>query len=54
MTSLPVSVQTEEKDEEEEALVGEVKASPNADTTILFVKGEGDCCSGPVPGPVLL
>ncbi|XP_063340569.1 translocon-associated protein subunit alpha isoform X1 [Pelmatolapia mariae] len=32
---------TEEKeDEEEEALVGEVKASPNADTTILFVKGE--------------
>lgn len=36
-------VQAEEKeDEEEEALVGEVKASPNADTTILFVKGEGD------------
>ena len=33
--------QTEEKEEEEEALVGEVKASPNADTTILFVKGEG-------------
>ncbi|XP_037612471.1 translocon-associated protein subunit alpha isoform X1 [Sebastes umbrosus] len=33
---------TEEKeDEEEEALVGEVKASPNADTTILFVKGDG-------------
>ncbi|XP_037612474.1 translocon-associated protein subunit alpha isoform X4 [Sebastes umbrosus] len=32
---------TEEKeDEEEEALVGEVKASPNADTTILFVKGD--------------
>ncbi|XP_073796220.1 translocon-associated protein subunit alpha isoform X1 [Danio rerio] len=32
---------TEEKEEEEEeALVGEVKASPNADTTILFVKGE--------------
>ncbi|CAF90426.1 unnamed protein product, partial [Tetraodon nigroviridis] len=32
---------TEEKeDEEEEALVGEVKASPHADTTILFVKGE--------------
>ncbi|XP_029935343.1 translocon-associated protein subunit alpha isoform X2 [Myripristis murdjan] len=32
---------TEEKDdEEEEALAGEVKASPNADTTILFVKGE--------------
>jgi len=33
--------QTEEKEEEEEALVGEVNASPNADTTILFVKGEG-------------
>ncbi|XP_067290864.1 translocon-associated protein subunit alpha isoform X2 [Pseudorasbora parva] len=33
---------TEEKEEEEEeALVGEMKASPNADTTILFVKGEG-------------
>ncbi|KAM7369557.1 hypothetical protein PAMP_010874 [Pampus punctatissimus] len=32
---------TEEKeDDEEEALVGEVKASPNADTTILFVKGD--------------
>ncbi|XP_029979279.1 LOW QUALITY PROTEIN: translocon-associated protein subunit alpha-like [Sphaeramia orbicularis] len=32
---------TEEKeDDEEEALVGEMKASPNADTTILFVKGE--------------
>ncbi|XP_056155118.1 translocon-associated protein subunit alpha isoform X2 [Lampris incognitus] len=32
---------TEEKDEEEEeVLAGEVKASPNADTTILFVKGE--------------
>ncbi|KAM3593450.1 uncharacterized protein V6R79_013215 [Siganus canaliculatus] len=32
---------TEDKEEEEEeALVGEVKASPNADTTILFVKGE--------------
>ncbi|XP_058474347.1 translocon-associated protein subunit alpha isoform X1 [Solea solea] len=32
---------TEEKeDEEEEALVGEMKASPNADTTILFVKGD--------------
>lgn len=30
----------EKEDEEEEALVGEVKASPNADTTILFVKGE--------------
>lgn len=40
-----VCVQTEEKeDEEEEALVGEVKASPNADTTILFVKGEGNVC----------
>lgn len=40
---LCVCAQTEEKeDEEEEALVGEVKASPNADTTILFVKGEGD------------
>lgn len=40
-------LQTEEKeDEEEEALVGEVKASPNADTTILFVKGEGD---SPIP-----
>uniref|UniRef100_A0A7N6AXF6 Translocon-associated protein subunit alpha n=1 Tax=Anabas testudineus TaxID=64144 RepID=A0A7N6AXF6_ANATE len=35
-----VYVQTEEKEDEEEALVGEVKASPNADTTILFVKGE--------------
>lgn len=32
----------EKEDEEEEALVGEVKASPNADTTILFVKGDGD------------
>lgn len=32
---------TEEKEEEEEeALAGEMKASPNADTTILFVKGE--------------
>lgn len=31
----------EKEDEEEEALVGEVKASPHADTTILFVKGEG-------------
>ncbi|XP_043082568.1 translocon-associated protein subunit alpha isoform X1 [Puntigrus tetrazona] len=32
---------TEEKEEEEEeALVGEMKASPNADTTILFDKGE--------------
>ncbi|KAI4895299.1 hypothetical protein NFI96_011140 [Prochilodus magdalenae] len=32
---------TEEKDEEEEeTLSGEVKPSPNADTTILFVKGE--------------
>ncbi|KAB5586453.1 hypothetical protein PHYPO_G00001790 [Pangasianodon hypophthalmus] len=33
---------TEEKDEEEEeeALAGEMKPSPNADTTILFVKGE--------------
>ncbi|KAF7708864.1 hypothetical protein HF521_017921 [Silurus meridionalis] len=33
---------TEEKDEEEEeeALAGEIKPSPNADTTILFVKGE--------------
>lgn len=30
----------EKEDEEEEALVGEMKASPNADTTILFVKGE--------------
>ncbi|XP_071392739.1 translocon-associated protein subunit alpha isoform X3 [Centroberyx affinis] len=28
------------KEEEEEALAGEVKASPNADTTILFVKGD--------------
>lgn len=37
--------QTEEKDEEEEdeALAGEMKPSPNADTTILFVKGEGRC-----------
>ncbi|KAA0705128.1 Translocon-associated protein subunit alpha [Triplophysa tibetana] len=32
---------TEEKEEEEEeGLVGEMKASPNADTTILFVKGD--------------
>ncbi|XP_034048695.1 translocon-associated protein subunit alpha isoform X1 [Thalassophryne amazonica] len=32
---------TEEKDEEEDdTLVREMKASPNADTTILFVKGE--------------
>ncbi|XP_071392737.1 translocon-associated protein subunit alpha isoform X1 [Centroberyx affinis] len=32
---------TEDKEEEEEeALAGEVKASPNADTTILFVKGD--------------
>ncbi|XP_076827587.1 translocon-associated protein subunit alpha isoform X1 [Brachyhypopomus gauderio] len=32
---------TEEKDEEEEeALAGEMKPSPNADTTILFVKGD--------------
>ncbi|TRY69874.1 hypothetical protein DNTS_015338 [Danionella cerebrum] len=32
---------TEEKEEEEEeAPLGEMKASPNADTTILFVKGE--------------
>ncbi|XP_036375306.1 translocon-associated protein subunit alpha-like isoform X2 [Megalops cyprinoides] len=33
---------TEEKEEEEEeeALSGDMKASPNADTTILFVKGE--------------
>ncbi|KAK7881205.1 hypothetical protein WMY93_029614 [Mugilogobius chulae] len=30
----------DKEDEEEEALVGEMKASPNADTTILFVKGE--------------
>lgn len=30
----------EKEEEEEEALAGEVKASPNADTTILFVKGE--------------
>lgn len=37
------ALQTEEKEEEEEeALVGEVKASPNADTTILFVKGDGE------------
>ncbi|KAM8731905.1 translocon-associated protein subunit alpha isoform X1 [Acanthopagrus latus] len=35
-----VSDTEEKEDEEEEALVGEVKASPNADTTILFVKGE--------------
>uniref|UniRef100_G3N5W6 Translocon-associated protein subunit alpha n=1 Tax=Gasterosteus aculeatus aculeatus TaxID=481459 RepID=G3N5W6_GASAC len=34
------SSETEEKEEEEEASVGEVKASPNADTTILFVKGD--------------
>ncbi|XP_044032022.1 translocon-associated protein subunit alpha isoform X1 [Siniperca chuatsi] len=35
-----VELTEEKEDEEEEALVGEVKASPNADTTILFVKGE--------------
>uniref|UniRef100_W5LQQ6 Translocon-associated protein subunit alpha n=1 Tax=Astyanax mexicanus TaxID=7994 RepID=W5LQQ6_ASTMX len=29
-----------DEEEEEEALAGEVKPSPNADTTILFVKGE--------------
>ncbi|XP_061569124.1 translocon-associated protein subunit alpha [Cololabis saira] len=29
-----------EEKEDEDSLVGEVKASPNADTTILFVKGE--------------
>ena len=39
------ATQTEEKEEEEEeeALTGEVKASPHADTTILFVKGDGEC-----------
>ncbi|XP_075069128.1 translocon-associated protein subunit alpha isoform X1 [Mixophyes fleayi] len=31
---------TEEKEEEEDLSSGEPKASPNADTTILFVKGE--------------
>ncbi|CAN9506024.1 unnamed protein product [Ophioblennius macclurei] len=35
-----VELTEEKEDEEEEALVGEMKASPNADTTILFVKGE--------------
>ncbi|KAG7455540.1 hypothetical protein MATL_G00257790 [Megalops atlanticus] len=30
----------EEEEEEEEALSGDMKASPNADTIILFVKGE--------------
>ncbi|XP_068437475.1 translocon-associated protein subunit alpha isoform X2 [Clinocottus analis] len=35
-----VELTEEKEDEEEEALVGEVKASPNADTTILFVKGD--------------
>nr|CAC86147.1 translocon associated protein alpha homolog [Tetraodon nigroviridis] len=34
------NTELEKEDEEEEALVGEVKASPHADTTILFVKGE--------------
>ncbi|KAM9774594.1 translocon-associated protein subunit alpha isoform X1 [Syngnathus typhle] len=33
-------MEEKETEEEEEALVGEVKASPYADTTILFVKGE--------------
>lgn len=44
--------QTEEKEEEEdeEALGGEMKPSPNADTTILFVKGEG---SSPLNLPLL-
>ncbi|XP_030624678.1 translocon-associated protein subunit alpha isoform X3 [Chanos chanos] len=38
---------TEEKDEEEEeSLGGEMKASPNADTTILFVKGEAEPMGG--------
>ncbi|KAK1172503.1 translocon-associated protein subunit alpha-like isoform X2 [Acipenser oxyrinchus oxyrinchus] len=38
---------TEEKeDEEEDASSGEAKASPNADTTILFVKGEGRSSGG--------
>ncbi|KAK1173678.1 translocon-associated protein subunit alpha-like isoform X1 [Acipenser oxyrinchus oxyrinchus] len=38
---------TEEKEEEEEdAASGEAKASPNADTTILFVKGEGRSSGG--------
>ncbi|XP_041101284.1 translocon-associated protein subunit alpha-like isoform X2 [Polyodon spathula] len=36
---------TEEK-EEEDASSGEAKASPNADTTILFVKGEGRSSGG--------
>ncbi|XP_029446469.1 translocon-associated protein subunit alpha [Rhinatrema bivittatum] len=31
---------TEEKEEDEDLTSGEPKASPNADTTILFVKGE--------------
>ncbi|KAI9516592.1 SWI/SNF and RSC complex subunit Ssr1 [Dissostichus eleginoides] len=35
-----VELTEEKEDEEEEALIGEVKASPNADTTILFVKGD--------------
>ncbi|XP_034427647.1 translocon-associated protein subunit alpha isoform X2 [Hippoglossus hippoglossus] len=35
-----VELTEEKEEEEEEALVGEVKASPNADTTILFVKGD--------------
>lgn len=35
-----VELMEEKEEEEEEASVGEVKASPNADTTILFVKGE--------------
>ncbi|XP_077410969.1 translocon-associated protein subunit alpha isoform X2 [Vanacampus margaritifer] len=33
-------MEEKEEEEEEEMLVGEMKASPNADTTILFVKGE--------------
>ncbi|KAL6097480.1 translocon-associated protein subunit alpha isoform X1 [Pungitius pungitius] len=35
-----VELTEEKEEEEEEALVGEMKASPNADTTILFVKGD--------------
>ncbi|XP_061661236.1 translocon-associated protein subunit alpha isoform X4 [Syngnathoides biaculeatus] len=35
-----ISEGKEDDEEDEEASVGEVKASPNADTAILFVKGE--------------
>ncbi|XP_019745141.1 translocon-associated protein subunit alpha isoform X1 [Hippocampus comes] len=39
-TELIEEKEDDDDEEEEEALVGEMKASPFADTTILFVKGE--------------